>query len=59
MVLLDLPATAHVYHVPLSTLRRWLAEGKLTRHGSKPYRVDLEEVEALLDRRGKLPKLGQ
>lgn len=49
--LLDLPATAHIYRVPLGTLRRWLSEGKLTRHGTKPYRVDLAEVEALLARR--------
>ena len=56
MVLLGLADTAHIYRVPVGTLRRWLSEGRLTRHGRKPYRVDLAEVEALIERRVSLRK---
>ena len=34
--------------VPSGTIRRWLAEGRLTRHGErKPWRVDYDEIMAL------------
>ena len=49
MILLSLPDAAHIYHVPVSTLRRWLSEGRIVRHGERrPYQVDASEVEQLL-----------
>ena len=48
MIRLSLPDVAHIYCIPLSTLRRWLSNGTLTRHGSKPYKVDLTEVETVI-----------
>lgn len=36
--------------VPAGTIRRWLAEGRLVRHGdSKPYRVSYDEILQLRD----------
>ena len=36
---------AAITGVPAGTIRRWLAEGRLTRHGEhKPWRVDYDEV---------------
>ena len=58
VILLGLSDTAHVYGIPLGTLRRWLSEGILTRHGAKPYKVDLAEVEHAKQRR-ELPKMGE
>lgn len=40
-----IPDAARITGVPSGTIRRWLAEGRLTRHGEhKPYRVDYGEV---------------
>lgn len=48
-ILMSLPDAAHIYGVRLPTLRRWLSEGRLVRHGStKPYKVDASEVEQLV-----------
>lgn len=48
---------ARLTHVPAGTIRRWLSEGRLVRHGErKPYRVDYSEVlelRALLLREAK------
>jgi predicted site-specific integrase-resolvase len=34
--------------VPSGTIRRWLSEGRLARHGDhKPWRVDYDEIMAL------------
>jgi excisionase family DNA binding protein len=45
---------ARITGVPSGTIRRWLAEGRLTRYGDhKPYRVDYDEImelRKLLDR---------
>jgi excisionase family DNA binding protein len=39
---------AQITGVPSGTIRRWLAEGRLTRYGDhKPYRVDYDEIMAL------------
>lgn len=39
---------AHLAHVPPGTIRRWLSEGRLTRHGlRKPWRVSVAEVHDL------------
>jgi len=44
-VLVDIPLASLGSGVPRSTIRRWLSEGRLTRHGArKPYRVDLHRV---------------
>lgn len=41
---------ARITNIPAGTIRRWLAEGRLHRHGDrKPYGVDLDELEALRD----------
>lgn len=57
LILLGIADTAHIYRVPAGTLRRWLSEGRLTRHGHHPVKVDLAEVERLIDtRRDKLAK---
>ena len=40
-----IPDAARITGVPSGTIRRWLAEGRLTRYGeSKPWRVDYGEV---------------
>jgi hypothetical protein len=49
VILLDIPTTAALLHVPESTIRRWLSEGRLTKHGTKPYRVDWEKATQLAD----------
>lgn len=52
MILLSLPDAAHIYDVPESTIRRWLAEERICRHGDRrPYRVDANEIEQMLARR--------
>lgn len=34
--------------IPAATIRRWLSEGRLCRHGQrKPWRVDVDEVRTL------------
>lgn len=39
---------ARITGVPSGTIRRWLSEGRLTRHGHhKPWQVDYDEVIAL------------
>jgi len=36
---------AQITGVPSGTIRRWLAEGRLSRYGeAKPWRVDYDEV---------------
>ena len=36
---------AAITGVPAGTIRRWIAEGRLTRYGEhKPWRVDYDEV---------------
>lgn len=43
-----IPDAARITGVPSGTIRRWLSEGRLTRHGdAKPWRVDFDEVLAL------------
>lgn len=47
---LTIPEAALATGVPAGTIRRWLSEERLVRHGDrKPYRVDLGEVEQLRD----------
>lgn len=47
---LTIPEAALATGVPAGTIRRWLSEERLVRHGHrKPYRVDLGEVEQLRD----------
>lgn len=43
-------AVTYLYGVPAGTVRRWLSEGKLKRHGRKPYSVETEDVEKLAAR---------
>jgi len=39
---------ARITGVPSGTIRRWLAEGRLTRYGDhKPYHVDYDEIMEL------------
>jgi predicted site-specific integrase-resolvase len=45
--LVPLAALDFLYGVPYGTARRWMSEGKLTKHGKKPYQVDTDEVEPL------------
>lgn len=54
MSLVRISALPHLYGIPEETARRWLSEGKLTRHGGrltkdgrrvKPWLVDTDEVE--------------
>ena len=47
---MPLYGVTRLYGVPAGTVRRWLHEGKLTRHGTKPYLVDTDEVELLAGR---------
>lgn len=50
MILMRLDMAAAAAGVSPSTLRRWVAEGRLVKHGDrKPWRVNLEEVEELRD----------
>jgi transposase len=45
--------------VPASTVRRWIAEGKLAKHGRhRPYKVDLNKVNELADTLKPGPKAG-
>lgn len=52
----SIPDASKITRVPSGTIRRWLSEGRLTRHGeARPWRVDYDEIMALR----KLLKEGQ
>lgn len=46
---MTIPEAAQAAKIPEGTIRRWLSEGRLVRHGDrKPYRVNFLEVDALI-----------
>lgn len=54
--MIRLSDVAHCFDIPLSTVRRWVSEGKLKKYGKKPYFVDLEDVQKCLDARPPSPE---
>lgn len=40
-----------LYRIPQSTLRRWVAEGRIRRYGKRPTIIDLDEVDAAIETR--------
>jgi len=50
VILLGIKDAARFGEVPEATIRRWITEGKLEKHGrAKPYKVDLNRVQELGD----------
>jgi predicted site-specific integrase-resolvase len=45
MILVSISDAAYFTHIPASTIRRWIAEGKIETYGRKPYRIDMLEAE--------------
>lgn len=49
-VTLTIADAAHTLGIPAGTIRRWLADDRIVRHGDrKPYLVDVNELVQLRD----------
>jgi hypothetical protein len=47
VILVSIIDAAYFTHIPAGTIRRWVAEHKITSHGPKPCKVDMLEIERL------------
>lgn len=57
-VRLTIADAAHTLDIPAGTIRRWLADDRIVRHGDrKPYLVDLDEIIRLRDTLALRPSL--
>lgn len=51
--MIEVGTAAHVYGIPAPTIRRWIADGRLTKHGTEWRRlVDPVEMQDLCAARG-------
>jgi hypothetical protein len=47
MILVSIIDAAYFTQIPAGTIRRWVAERRITSYGHKPRKVDMLEVEKL------------
>ena len=54
--MIEVSTAAHVYGIPAPTIRRWIADGRLTKHGTEWRRlvdgVELADLKQRRDDRG-------
>lgn len=46
MTLLTVPDVAKILHIPQSTIRRWIHEGRIDRHGNK---IDMARIHEIIE----------
>lgn len=51
MTLGTIEEVSSLYRIPPGTLRRWIAEGRIQRHGKRPTLLDLDEVDTVRETR--------
>ena len=54
MILVTISDAEYFTRIPASTIRRWVADGRIASYGRKPWKVDMLEIEKEAARRAEV-----